>query len=121
VLNMRLLTEQDLGLIMSDWGVSITLYSPDGVEDQVRGLVFSDSSEFNPDTGQAVIAFRPHVVLRKSTMVRVPKAGESWIVKAPISPGGDDEDFMLDPTYPPEGGDSAGYIKLFLRRAEQSS
>ena len=64
----------------------------------------------------------PIVVLRRSSLERVPVAGEKWLVKIPIDPveGSTIDDFIIDPTRPPEGGRSIGFIRLYLRKAEQS-
>jgi hypothetical protein len=120
-MDLRSRAEADLAYSMRDWGVDITLIDPSGVVyDDVRGLSFCDITKFNPDTGQEVVVPTPHIVLRRSTLTRIPQPGETWVVKVPLDPNGEQEDLIFSATRPPEGGRTIGFITLFLQKAVQS-
>lgn len=130
--NLRERVERDLVTsIEKEWGLPVKLVSPDGViiETSVHtgnalvGQVLYDTVRINPDTGEEMVVGNPVVVLRRSSLSRVPEPGEKWIVKIPTSPSESAalEDFIIDPSRPPEGGRSIGFIRLYLRRAVQSS
>jgi hypothetical protein len=119
-MDLRAIAERDLANPFRDWGQDVVLIDPDGVSYSVRGQVFDDSMRVNPDTGDEVIVSEPRVKLRRSQLDRVPAAGETWLVKAALDPGGEAETFSVDSTRPPETGRSIGVVILFLQRAVQS-
>jgi len=128
--NLLALNEKNLALTLEENSVPVTLIAPDGTTidtsendgEQLKGQVWHETNRIDPDTGETVVINHPYVVLRRSSLSRVPVPGEKWLVKIPTSPleGAATEDFMFDPTRAPEGGKSLGFIKLYLRRAEQS-
>ena len=123
-MNLRERTEQDLAYSLEgDWALPVTLISPDGeTQADIGGQVLYDTVRVNPDTGEDMVVNKPVVSLRRSSLDRVPVEGEKWIVKIPLDPRTDAAlaDFMLDPTRPPEGGRSIGFIRLYLRKVIQS-
>ena len=119
-MGLRELAEEDLAFPMDDWGVPVVMFAPDGERHEAVGQVFSDSLRFNPDTGQEIVVFNPTVVFRRSVMTRIPLPGETWLLRLAVDPGGEIEDYVIDPTRPPEAGRTIGYIKFYLRRAEQA-
>ena len=132
VTNLRQKAESDLqSTLEREYKIPVILIDPDGVTYDTSendglplgGQVLSDSISFNPETGDQIISPNPIVTLRRSSLTRVPAPGETWIVKIPTSPveGASVEDFVIDPTRSPEGGRSIGFIRLYLRRAEQSA
>lgn len=128
--DLRARAENDLATTLeSDFGVHVELTPPDGVAITtsvndglpLMGQVMYDYLRQNPDTGADVIVKKPVVTLRKSSLLKVPKPGETWEVKIPISPlaGSPLKTFIIDADAPPEGGDSLGIIRLYLRKVKQ--
>jgi hypothetical protein len=113
-----------------DFGLPVELITPDAVIINTRqsdltplvGQVLYNSKDVDVDTGLPIVVNNPVVTLRRSSLSRVPVAGENWVVKIPKNPSETDTliDFGLDPSRPPEGGQSMGFIKLYLRLIEQS-
>ena len=116
--NLRELAEADLAeSLEGDWALPVTLIDPEGVEDEVSGHVLYSSIAFDPDTGAQVVNYKPVVVLRVSSLQRVPLDGEAWGVKIPITPITTAplvEFFMERPTE----GNSIGFIRLYLTKVE---
>ena len=123
-LNLREQAESDLSFTLEGaFGLPVTLIAPDGsIQDDLVGQVLYDTVRINPETGEEMVVNNPVVVLRRSSLDRIPLPGEKWIVKIPVDPSitATLEDFMIDETRPPEGGRSIGFIRLYLRRAQQS-
>jgi len=128
--NLRAMIEADLAeTLEGDFSSPVVLIDPEGqtIATNVTGrplvgLVLLDSVRVNPDTGEEVVVGNPVITLRRSSLERVPMAGETWLVKIPTDPTRPEvtEAFIADPTRPPEGGRSIGFVKLYLRRVEQS-
>ena len=128
--NLRKRIEADLAITLEgDCSLPVILVDPDGhtIDETVdgrplTGQVLYDTVRVSPDTGEDIIVNNPVVTLRRSSLSRVPAAGEAWLVKIPESPldGAELIPFMFDPSRPTEGGKSIGYVKLFLRKAKQS-
>ena len=127
--NLRQLAEEALAETLEDvnngFGLPIELFDPDGnhiteTNDgrPLAGQVLRDSFTVYPDTGAMVIISCPIVVLRISSLPRVPKEGETWIVRVPSAPMPDasKENFVFDEDRPPELNRSLGIIKLFTRK-----
>ncbi len=122
--NLRELAEADLETTLEDsvmgFGLPIVLIDPDGAEQTVNGQVLYETVIENPETGQEIIVPKPVVTVRRSSLDRIPIAGENWFVKIPSTPAvaAAKENYLLE--RPPEGGRSIGYIRLYLMKAEQS-
>lgn len=131
-LNLREQAESDLSFTLEGaFGLPVTLIAPDGaiqsksandITADLVGQVLYDTVRVNPDTGEEMVVNNPVVVLRRSSLDRIPIPGEKWIVKIPVDPLTTAilEDFLIDETRPPEGGRSIGFIRLYLRRVQQS-
>jgi len=124
------LNESNLATTLEKHSVPISLIAPDGTTidtsendgEPLKGQVWHETSRIDPETGETIVINNPHVVIRRSSLSRVPEPGEKWLVKVPTSPldGAATEDFIIDATRSPEGGKSLGFIKLYLRRVQQS-
>lgn len=128
--NLRVLAEKDLGQTLEgEYGLPVELRDPDGVKittsandgSPLVGQIMIDTVEIT-ETEQNVVNTNPIVVLRVSSLSRVPKAGEDWHVRIPIlpDPAAPKEDFVLDGSNVDTGGATIGFIRLHLRKAEQS-
>lgn len=130
--NLREQAEKDLGKTLEgEFGLPVELKDPDGntINTSLNnnlplvGQVMFNYTRQQPDTGQPVIINNPTVSLRITSLSRVPKAGEIWYIKIPTSPveNAPLEDFIIDADAPPEGLPSIGFIRLYLRRIEQTA
>lgn len=122
--------EEDLAETLEDsddYGLPVVLIGPDGVvydtsendDEDLYGQVLYDHISQDED-GNQIIDNRPVVTLRISSLARVPQNGEAWAVKIPVSPLADAElqTFVMERAV--EGGASIGFVRLYLRKAEQS-
>jgi len=119
-MNMRQQAEADLAFTLEgEWALPVVLISPDGVMDTVEGQVLYDSATRNPMTGEQIVVNRPVVTLRRSSLARIPKQNENWLVRIPITPNPQAAtvDFLLDQTNAPDGGASLGFIRLYMKAA----
>ncbi len=135
MVNLREQAEADLSFTLEgEWRLPVELIDPDGniINESenspdplnplaLYGQVLYDIVQVNPETGEQMIINDPIVSIRRSSLPRIPEAGEKWLVKIPTDPSETAtlEDFVIDPTRPPEGGRSLGFIRLYLRRAAQ--
>lgn len=123
-MNLRELAEKDLGRTLEgEWSLPVNLVDPDGVRyDGLLGQVLFDIVRVNPETGEEVTVQTPAVILRRSSLARVPAAGENWIVEIPNAPSvsAPKIQHVLSHTRPPEGGASIGFIRLYLQAVEQA-
>lgn len=123
VTNLRERVESDLAVTLQrDFALTVQLTDPDGLITTAAGQVLYDTVTMNPETGETVVANNPIVTLRRSTLARVPEPGEVWLVKIPTTPNTTAtlEEFIIDSDRSPEGGRSIGFIRLYLRRVQQS-
>lgn len=116
-------------IIEKETGRKVILIAPDGSKQKKSALdpeqdlkcsVFQESHEHDVRTGLEHIVDRPVVVFRLSSLERVPKAGENWIVRIPKSVFGDEsetESFTI--SGPPIQAKTAGFINLRLKRVSQ--
>lgn len=122
-MNLRSLAENDLKFSLEgDAGMNIDLLSPDGVWQRgLKGQVMYDTVRLNVETGERMVIPNPVVTLRRSSLTRVPAAGENWIVEIPVNPiaGAPVGKYCFSPVRPPEGGASIGFIRLYLQAVEQ--
>lgn len=130
-MNLREQVETDLAeTLEGDFGLPVELITPDAViintrqsdGASLRGQVLYNSKDVDVETGLPVVVNNPVVTLRRSSLSRIPAAGEKWIVRIPKDPSLTDTliDFAIDPSRPPEGGQSMGFIKLYLRAVQQT-
>lgn len=131
MVNLRYQVESDLEFTLEgEWGLPVILIDPDGNEiskkagtiEDLKGQILYDTIRHDTETGLPKVVNHPVVTLRRSSLARVPKAGEKWLIRIPVNPvpGAAIENFIIDPTRPPEGGASIGFIRLYLRKAIQS-
>jgi hypothetical protein len=128
-MNYRERAEHDLGKTLEGrWGLPVALISPDGVRQDSKvdgspllGQIMYGLARLNPETGEDVTVDTPVVTLRRSSLIRVPLAGEKWIVEIPETPSmtAPKIQMIISPTKPPEGGKSIGFIRLYLQQVEQ--
>ncbi len=120
--NLRAAIEQDLGeSIEGEFGLPVVLTSPDGATQQLTGQVLYYSRRENPATGEIVVVNQPVVVLRISSLDRVPAAGERWLVSIPTSPqaGATSQTFIFTADRSPEHGTDIGFMRIYPHRIEQ--
>ena len=136
MVNLRERAESDLKhSLEKEFALPVVLTDPDGVKydesqnsadpsnpDALSGQILYSYVAVNPDTGEEVIVNNPVVSLRRSSLLRVPVAGETWLFEIPITPSvtADKVPFIMDATRSPENDDSIGYTRYFLTKAEQS-
>jgi len=89
----------------------------------LNGQVLYDTLEQNPDTGADMIMHKPVVTLRRSSLVRIPEQTErnTWLVSIPKAPSTNAEMQPYIMGYPSEGGNSLGFIRLYLTKPLQST
>lgn len=132
MVSLREQVEKDLATTLEgEWSLPVILVGPDGKtyntsihnDERLGGQVLYDIVRLSPDTGNDIVVNTPVVTLRRTSLERVPKAGEKWLVKIPIEPkeSAPLADFILDQDRPPEGGGSIGFIRLYLRRVVQKT
>jgi hypothetical protein len=135
VTNLSAQCESDLSITLEDidngFALPVELISPQGViyntnandpTKPLAGRVDHASTIQDPDTGETYIVGNPSVVLRRSSLGRIPTKGESgWMVKIPETPNPtatlvlyatDDRAIIDDP--------QSGEIMLFLTKLVQS-
>lgn len=129
-MGMRAEIEADLAdTLEGDFGLPVVLISPSGVRytspvsdstaDLMGQVVYETISQ--DQDGNQVIDHKPVVTLRRSSLAAIPASGERWAVEIPIGPraDADREVFLLERAS--EDGSSIGFIRLYLRRAEQTA
>lgn len=126
---LRALAESDLEQTLEgEWSCPVRLTTPDGVRltetidgRPLCGQVLYDIVRKDLETGERVVFTTPVVTLRRASLLRVPTAGENWLVEIPVNPLTDSPlvPYVFSPTRPPEGGRSLGFIRLYLQAVEQ--
>lgn len=129
--------ERDLGVVLEDpnqWGTLVELIGPDGKEYKTSanspdplnplplyGQVLRNSISLNPDTQERLIVAEPVVVLRLSSLERVPKAHEKWHIRFATESGeaAEMEDYSLSETRAPEIS-TLEFIRLYPLKTVQS-
>ena len=130
--NLREEIEVDLqDTIEGEFRTYIEITSPDGQiqrynvhnpSDKLAAFVRYHCVRMNPQTGESIVVDEPVVILRKSSLIRVPKGGEKWYVKTPTDPVHDAKlrSFIFSPDRAIEGSDDIGYVTMYPQRIEQS-
>jgi hypothetical protein len=130
--------EQDLGMILenstSGFGLPVILISPDGETQEfsandpetprtipLTGRVSYAWYREDPDGGMPMRVENPIVTLRKSSLDRVPLAGEKWTVSIPEKPdpAAPKKTFFME--FAPRAGDSFQWIQLPLTELAQDT
>ena len=122
-MNLRVQAEADLAQSLEaadDFGLPIVLVSPDGATQEVNGQILYDTKRVDPDTGLDMIVHQPVVTLRRSSLVRIPAAGEKWAVRIPEVPDPAAAKTTHAVERAPEEGKSIGFLRLYLTRAIQA-
>lgn len=123
MVNLRELVEEDLAVSLEgDFGLPVELIDPDGVKyDGIMGQVLFDVETVNPETLEVAVTERI-VNLRRSSLTRIPKDGERWVVRLPVIPSTTAplEDFVLSEDRATKGGASIGFIHLEPTRIIQT-
>lgn len=131
--NLRELAVADMKQYnIADWGLKIELVDPDGTRydtddetgNELKAVqVLYDYRKLDPNTGEEITINEPIIVVARSSLARIPIAGEKWQVKFPNDPSTTDAletDYFIDPTRAPEGGRSLGFIRLYPTKKVQS-
>jgi hypothetical protein len=122
-INLRQLVESDLEhSIEKEWAVLVTLIDPDGeIYSDLKAQVLNFTQQENPETGEFIIVNKPVIVLRKTSLTRIPIPGEKWIIQYPAGPeeGAETIDSLYSPTRAPEDGTDIGFIRLYPQDTEQ--
>lgn len=118
-------------LNLRDWSGVIELIDPDGNKydiDNETGQtlkavqILSDYRRIDPMTGETIVITEPIVVMARSSLSRIPQAGEIWSIKIQLDPQSETlENYLLTGDRSPEGGRSLGLIRLYPIKAEQSA
>jgi len=134
--NLRERAEQDLGTTLEDptqWGLPVELTGPDGIEiktsanspdpanpELLYGQVLYNTVRANAE-GESVVTPLPVIVLRRSSLSRIPQDGERWFIKFPKDPSLTAElaDYTLNADKATEGGRSIGFIRLYPKKTVQ--
>lgn len=125
-----------MGVTLEDpnqFGLPVELTGPDGIEIKTSanspdpenplllyGQVLYNTVRTNAE-GEQVVTPLPVIVLRRSSLSRIPQDGEAWFIKFPKDPSLTAEmaDFMLNADQATEGGRSIGFIRLYPKKAVQ--
>ncbi len=134
--NLRERAEQDLGITLEDpsqWGLPVELTGPDGIEIKTSanspdpqnplllyGQVLYNTVRTNAE-GEQVVTPLPVIVLRRSSLSRIPQDSERWFIKFPRDPSLTAEyaDYTLNADQATEGGRSIGFIRLYPKKTVQ--
>lgn len=122
-MNLREQAENDLAeTLEGEFSLPVELVAPDGSEISARGQVIYDQIKINPSTGEEMIVNEPVITLRRSSLSRVPVAGEKWLIRYPQTPSETSAlaQGVLSAARPPDGGASLGVIRLYPQKVKQS-
>jgi hypothetical protein len=129
---LREIAEQHLNITLEGrFGLPVELIGPDGIPQiysendpttLLQAQVLYDTTVQNPETGEEVIIPEPNISLRRSSLVRIPLAGEHWFIKIPETPSATapKEEYVLSSDLAPQDGRSLGIVRLYLTKAKQS-
>lgn len=129
-MNLRARVQADMKrLNLRDWSSVVEFTSPDGNKyntDNETGetlkaiQVLYDYRRLNPETGEWLTVNEPVVVMARTSLARIPEAGERWHLRVQLDPNSDDlTDFILSEVRAPEGGRSVGFIRFYPTKAKQ--
>jgi len=136
-MSLREQMEKDLSVTLErpqDWGMPVELIGPDGKSyktsanspdpanpEPLYGQVHYTSTRFSPEAGEDIVENKPTIVLRRSSLERIPLDGEKWHVRFPKDPKltAEMQDYVLSLDRATEGGRSIGFIRLYPTKAVQ--
>lgn len=130
-MNLREQVESDLADTLENpdhWGLPVELIDPDGniqtksvndPDQDLSGQILYDTTVVNPETGLEMIVAKPVVTLRRSSLSRIPAAGEKWMIRIPETPDPTAAKVLHRIEQAPEDGKSIGFIRLYLVRATE--
>ena len=128
--DLRALAEQDLfHTIEGEFAIPVVLITPAGeriaktVDGRpLGGRVLWSHKEISPETSEPYIVHSPVVVLRESSLSKVPKSAEVWGVVIPEGPrpGAPLKHYVTDVSGIVEPGRNMGTVTLFLVEAEDN-
>lgn len=116
-------------MIEGNYGLPVELIPPTGVDitenedgETLKSQVLYDREGVDMETGGMIVIGGTTVTLRKSALSRVPVAGEIWGIRIPINPADPDtlSVFLINTDEAPTDGQSAGFIILKLKEAEEA-
>lgn len=132
--DLRELIESDLKeTLEGDYGLPVELlnpatglwqiYSENDPTELLQGQVHYDSIMQDPNTGLDIVVHKPVVTLRRSSLTVVPDAtpGSNWAVRIPLEPSASAAKVTFRIGRVTEGGDTIGFVRLYLERVEQES
>ena len=124
--------EKDLiDTIEGEFRMTVELTSPDGEKqtmsknnptEKLYGYSRYSSLSLNPETGEMTIVNKPVMILRITSLNRVPVSGERWFIKFATSPvaGSPLQSFVFTPDRAIEHGQDIGFIKIYPQRIENT-
>lgn len=116
-------------MIEGNYGLPVELIPPTGVDitenedgDTLKGQILYDREGVDLETGGMIVIGGTTVTLRKTALSRVPVAGETWGIRIPVNPADPDtlSVFLINTDEAPTDGQSAGFIVLKLKEAEEA-
>lgn len=132
--NQREIIESDLyETLEGDFGLPVEILDPatgtwqtksaNNPTEDLQGQILYDSIIQDPNTGLDIVVHKPVVSLRRSSLTTVPDAtpGENWAVRIPLKPSASAPKVTFRIGRVTEGGDSIGFVRLYLERIEQSA
>lgn len=130
---LREIIEKDLAeTIEGDFGLPVELLSPTAGTWQTKSKndpdldlqasIMYETVIATPDMDGEMVAHKPFVSLRRSSLDEVPTPlnYENWVVRIPIRPSETASKVSYRIHRPPEGGETIGFIRLYLELIEQS-
>ena len=109
-------------MLVSPDGVTYDKSANDPTADLVGQVLYDTVIEniSQGDVGGSIVIQQPSVSIRRTSLTRVPVAGEKWEVKVPDKPlyAAPKESYIMERA--PEDGRSIGFINLFITKAQQS-
>lgn len=119
-------------IIETELGRKAILIDPDGKKytksaldplENLKCAIFQESHKVDERTGVEHVTDMPVAVFRLASLARIPKAGETWLVRVPKTVFGDvgDESDLKSYTLsgPPIPAKTIGFINLRLRKTSQ--
>lgn len=132
-MNLRECVENDLSISLEgDWGLYVELINPDGeiinvnqnTGEKLKGQVLFGTLETNMETGETLMIQNPNVSLRISSLADYPTKAtykNGWFARIPLTPSLSAPLVTHKIAEAPLGGESIGFLTLFLEKAAQSS